>query len=267
MPSIPWLRTSGPAGAVLCLSLMSLGLSGCGDSHPRLIFSLSSTLPGASSLAVPASGVRAMTSPPPFPEITSGDGLIFQLHTVVVSVADIRLELGGGLTCEDVREELPEGAGCVQSGDAPSTVTLAGPFSIDLDSGELSQGEKELRIPPGKYRRIDFVLGEGGFKAHTWLKRGGTQSWTMKLTLPEGTALGFEVPYALAVEEGGSLRVTFRQSTWLKDLSLGACIQSGDLPHTDSELLLDAATGECQGVGDTVREILRTEGALGARPF
>ncbi|MBN8470748.1 hypothetical protein JYJ95_29940 [Corallococcus exiguus] len=207
-----------------------------------------------------------MTDPASPPEITSGDGLRFWLDTAVVSVADIRLELGGGLTCEDVKEELPEGAGCVQSGDAPSTVTLAGPFFIDLDSGVSSQGEKELRIPPGKYRRIDFVLWEGGFKASTRLDRG-SQSWTMKLTLPEGTALGFEVPHALAVEEGGSLRVTFRQSTWLKDLPLGACLQSGDLPRTDSEVILNAATGQCQGAGDTVREALRTQGALGARPF
>ncbi|NPC75351.1 hypothetical protein HPP05_36950 [Corallococcus exiguus] len=207
-----------------------------------------------------------MTDPVTLPDLTSDDGLRFQLTGAGVTVKDIRLELGGGLRCEDVSEELQEGTGCVSSEDGPDTVTLAGPFNFYLPDGEPSEGGKEPRIPPGKYRRVDFVLGEGGLRAYPRLYRG-SNDWVMNLTLPEGTALGFEVPYPLTVAEGGSLRVTFRQATWLKGLPLGACFQSGDLPRTDSELLLDAASGECQGAGDRVREALRTQVGLSALPF
>ncbi|NBC45082.1 hypothetical protein GTZ93_35315 [Corallococcus exiguus] len=251
----------------LCLSLMSLGLSGCDTGpHTRLLFALNPSFLQGDSLSVPASGVRAMTDPVTLPDLTSDDGLRFQLAGAGVTVKDIRLELGGGLRCEDVSEELQEGTGCVSSEDGPDTVTLAGPFSFFLPDGEPSEGWKEPRIPTGKYRRVDFVLGEGGLRAYPRLQQGSIDL-AMNLTLPEGTALGFEVPYPLTVAEGGSLRVTFRQATWLKGLPLRACFQSGDLPRTDSELLLDAASGECQGAGDRVREALRTQVGLSALPF
>ncbi|NNC15745.1 hypothetical protein HRD49_16140 [Corallococcus exiguus] len=250
----------------LCLSLMSLGLSGCGDSHPRLYFALNHSFLQGSSLAVPASGVRAMTDPPSLRDIKSGDGSAFQLEFATADIADIRLELGGGLRCEDVEDELPEGTGCVQSGDAPGTVTLAGPFSIDLGTGEPWNDVKGPRVPPGIYRRVDFVLGKNGLNAHTRLTQD-SRGWDMNLTLPEGTALGFETAYDLTLEEGGSLRVMFNQDAWLKELPLGTCFQSGELPRTDSELRLDEARGECQGAGDRVRDTIRTRISLQSRTF
>lgn len=251
----------------LCLSLMSLGLSGCDTgTHTRLLFALNPSFLQGDSVSVPASGVRAMTDPVTLPDLTSDDGLRFQLEGAAINVRDVRLALGGGLRCEDVKEDLQDGAGCVPSEDGPDTVTLAGPFSFFLPDGEPSQGGKEVRIPPAKYQRVDFVLAEGGLRAYPRLYQG-SNAWAMNLTLPEGTALGFEVPQPLTVAPGGSLRVTFRQATWLKGLPLGACFQSGDLPRTDSELLLDASSGECQGAGDRVREALRTQGNLSALPF
>ncbi|WP_126936226.1 hypothetical protein [Corallococcus sp. AB018] len=250
----------------LCLSLMSLGLSGCGDSHPRLYFALNHSFLQGSSLAVPASGVRAMTDPPSLRDIKSGDGSAFQLEFATADIADIRLELGGGLRCEDVEDELPEGTGCVQSGDAPGTVTLAGPFSIDLGTGEPWNDVKGPRVPPGIYRRVDFVLGKNGLNAHTRLTQD-SRGWDMNLTLPEGTALGFETAYDLTLEEGGSLRVMFNQDVWLKELPLGTCFLGGDLPRTDSELRLDEARGECQGAGDRVRDTIRTRISLQSRTF
>ncbi|RKH64975.1 hypothetical protein D7W81_17655 [Corallococcus aberystwythensis] len=245
--------------------MTSLVLSGCDTgTHTRLRFALNPSFLKGDSLAVAASGVRAMTTPPTLPNIQSGDGLSFQLEGASATVADIRLQLAGGLHCDDVREELPEGTGCVQSGDAPDTVTLAGPFSINLADGE--PWGAELELPPGTYRRVDFVLGEGGFKAHTRLFQD-SRLWDMNLTLPQGTALGFEATSDLAVKEGGSLRVTFTQDTWLKSLPLGACFQSGDLPRADSELLLDAASGACQGAADQVRDTIRARGAVTAHPF
>lgn len=207
-----------------------------------------------------------MTDPPSLRDIKSGDGSAFQLEFATVDIADIRLELGGGLRCEDVEDELPEGTGCVQSGDAPGTVTLAGPFSIDLGTGEPWNDVKGPRVPPGIYRRVDFVLGKNGLNAHTRLTQD-SRGWDMNLTLPEGTALGFETAYDLTLEEGGSLRVMFNQDAWLKELPLGTCFQSGELPRTDSELRLDEARGECQGAGDRVRDTIRTRISLQSRTF
>lgn len=251
---------------LMCLSLMSLGLSGCGSSTPtRLIFSLGSNPVGASSLAVPASGVRAMTDPPGPPEIMSSDGMRFYLEEARVQVSYIRLELAGGLGCDDVRDQLPEGTGCVQPEDAPDTLTLSGPFSIDLATGEAWKGGA-LELPPGIYRRVDFVLGEGGFTAHTRLYQD-EQYWNMNVTLPEGTVMSFSSPWDVTLEEGGSLRVMFVHGQWLTSLPLGACYQSGDLPRAGSELLLEAASGACQGAGEKVRDAIRTQGIVRAYSY
>ncbi|WP_147469248.1 hypothetical protein [Corallococcus sp. AB045] len=264
MPSIPWLRTSGLAVTVLCLSLMSLGLSGCDTgTHTRLIFSLNANPLGASSLAVPASGVRAMTSPPTPPDITSGDGMRFHLEDASVRVSDIRLELAGGLGCDDVRDQLPEGTGCVQPEGSPATVTLAGPFGINLPSGNVSNAVMEL--PPGTYRRIDFVLGKNGFTAQTL--HAGDASWGMDLDLPEGTAMAVEATSGLRLEEGGSLRVMFDQNAWLKELPLSACYQNGDWPRPGPKRSLDEVGGECQGAGDRARDAIRTRLKLQTRSF
>ncbi|WP_375755629.1 hypothetical protein [Corallococcus exercitus] len=252
----------------LCLSLTTLALSGCGDTgtHTRLIFSLNADLLNASSGVAPASGVRAMTSPPSPPDIKSGDGMRFQMQTARVRVSDIRLELAGRPGCESVREQLPEGTGCEQSGDSPTTLTLAGPFAIHLPSGEPYEAVMEL--PPGTYRRIDFVLGADGFTAETrHFEESVSQSWSMDLTLPAGTAMGIEAASDLTLKEGGSLRVMFNQDAWLKELPLGACFQNGDLPRTNAELSLDSASGQCQGAGDRARDAIRTQLKLETRSF
>ncbi|MBN9681410.1 MULTISPECIES: hypothetical protein [unclassified Corallococcus] len=247
----------------LCLSLMSLGLSGCNTgTHTRLIFTLDPNLPGASSLAVPASGVQAMTSPPTAPDITSGDGMRFQLQDASVRVTDIRLALAGGLGCDDVREQLPENTGCVQSGDS-ATVTLAGPFAINLPSGE--PYEAVIELPPGTYRRIDFVLGKNGFTAQTL--HAGDAFWGMDLELPEGTAMASEAASDLTLTEGGSLRVMFNQDAWLKELPLSACYQNGDWPQPGPKRSLDEVGGRCQGAGDRARDAIRTQLKLETRSF
>ncbi|MHA7627137.1 hypothetical protein [Corallococcus sp. M7] len=243
---------------------MALGLSGCNTgTHTRLVFSLNSNSPGGASLAVPASGVRAMTDPARPPEFGSGDGMRFQLQDASVRVTDIRLELAGGLGCDDVREQLPEGTGCVQPEGSPATVTLAGPFSINLAYGQVSPGVMEL--PPGTYRRIDFVLGENGFTARCL--HLGDRSWEMDLDLPEGTAMSFEAASDLRLREGGSLLVIFDQDRWLKGPPLSACYQNGDWPHPGPNRSLDEVGGACQGAGDQVRDAIRTQLKLQTRSF
>ncbi|AFE03205.1 hypothetical protein COCOR_00004 [Corallococcus coralloides DSM 2259] len=243
---------------------MTLGLSGCNTgTHTRLIFSLNSNSPGGASLAVPASGVRAMTDPGGPPEFGSGDGMRFQLVDASVRVSDIRLELAGGLGCDDVREQLPEGTGCVQPEGSPATVTLAGPFAINLPSGEAFQAV--LEIPPSTYRRLDFVLGQNGFTAQTL--HAGDSTWGMDLALPEGTAMASEAASDLTLEEGGSLRVLFNQDAWLKELPLLACYQNGDWPRPGPKRSLDEVGGECQGAGDRVRDAIRTQLKLQTRSF
>ncbi|MGE6762964.1 hypothetical protein ACQKGO_33445 [Corallococcus interemptor] len=247
----------------LCLSLLSLGLSGCGDATPpRLVFSLNTTWIGASSLAVPASGVQAMTDPAGPPEITSGDGLSFALNEARMEVADIRVELGGGLGCADLRDPLPQGTGCEQPEGSPATLTLAGPFSIDLSTGKAWKGG-ELRLPPGTYRRVRFVLGEGGFSARTRSLDG--QSWNMTVFLSGGTVMGFESPQDVTLEEGDFLHVTFAQNQWLTGLPLGACYQNGDLSRAGSDWVLDNATGQCEGALEKARDAIRSQGRVSVR--
>lgn len=266
-----------------CLSLAFLGLSGCGDSgtHTRLVFSLQPSLGSSSSLQ--ASGVRAFESPPTLPDIVSSDGLSFHLDQAHASLADIRLTLGTGRTCADVKDSLASGVGCEDAADGErSVLSLAGPFVFNLVHGTLvsvngkqvseDDDEDALEIPPGIYASIRFrfdtlVSGDEGFRARTRLFKD-SKEWSMELTVPAGETLGFESTNPmLAVKEGGSLQVTFRQETWIKDLPLASCYQQGNLTLADSVLSLDAARGECQGAGDRMRTNLRTHGGMSARSF
>ncbi|WP_147470136.1 hypothetical protein [Corallococcus sp. AB049A] len=247
----------------MCLSLLSLGMSGCGDPSPtRLVFSLNTASVGASSLPVPASGVHAMTDPAGPPEIMSSDGMRFALNEVRMEVADIRVELGEGMRCGDLSDPLPQGTGCEQPEGSPATLTLAGPFSIDLSTGKAWKGG-ELRLPPGTYRRVSFVLGEGGFSARTLALDG--QSWNMTIFLSGGTVMGFESPHDVRLEEGGLLHVTFVHSQWLTDLPLGACYRNGNLSRVGSEMVLDNATGACEGALEKARDAIRTRGRVSVR--
>ncbi|RYZ34629.1 MAG: hypothetical protein EOO71_38420 [Myxococcaceae bacterium] len=248
---------------LLCLPLLSLGLSGCGESgvHTRLVFALQPAL--LASNVSPAAGVRAMESPPSLPNIDSDDGLSFQLEGASATLADIRLRLGGGLGCSEVRDSLPDGTDCVES-EGQATVTLAGPVSANLATGELTPA---LEIPPGTYRRVDFTLAGTGFKAHTRHFQE-SKAWNMDLTLPAGESLRFESASDVVVKEAGSLRVVFQQDTWLRELPLASCFQKGDLTRADADdILLDEARGECQGAGEHVRNNLRAHGGMSAHPF
>ncbi|RKG95397.1 hypothetical protein D7V97_37245 [Corallococcus sp. CA053C] len=234
----------------------------------------------SASHSLQASGVRALTSQPALPDIVSSDGLSFHLDQAHASLADIRLTLGTGRTCADVKESLASGVGCEDAADGDrSVLSLAGPFVFNLVNGTLfsihgtqvSEDEDAVEIPPGLYAGIRFrldpiVSGGDGFRARTSLFDG--KEWSMDLTLPPGETLGFvSTNPTLAVEEGGSLRVTFRQETWIQDLPLASCFQKGDLTLTDTVLSLDAARGECQGAGDRMRTQLRAHGGMSARSF
>ncbi|RKH49084.1 hypothetical protein [Corallococcus llansteffanensis] len=249
-----------------------LGLSGCGDSgtHTRLVFALQPSLISKSS--VQASGVRALTSEPSLPDIVSSDGLSFRLDQADASLVDIRLTLGTDRTCADVKDSLASGVGCEDAADSGrSVLTFAGPVLFDLVNGTVLSGG-ELEIPPGLYEGIGFrfdpiVSGGDGFRARTRIFKDG-QEWSMDLTVPPGETLGFaSTNPRLPVKEGGSLRVTFRQDTWIQDLPLASCFQKGDLTLTDSVLSLDAARGECQGAGDRMRTSLRAHGGMSAHSF
>ncbi|RKG85349.1 hypothetical protein [Corallococcus terminator] len=256
MPTPSWSR-------LLCLPLLSLGFSGCGESgvHTRLVFALKpSLLAGDAALA---SGVRAMESPPSLPNITSDDGLSFQLEGASATLADIRLELGSGDSCSDVRDSLPAGTDCVEDG-GQATVILAGPVSVNLATGEMTP---PLEIPPSSYRRVAFQLAGNGFKAHTRYFQE-SKAWNMDLTLPAGEVLRFDAPTDVVVKEAGSLRVVFQQDTWIQGLPLASCFQKGDLARADaSEILLDEARGECQGAGEHVRDNLRVHGTMSPHSF
>ncbi|WP_147446785.1 hypothetical protein [Corallococcus sp. CA047B] len=246
----------------MCLPLLPLCLSGCGDTgvHTRLVFALQpSFLAGDPTLV----GVRAMESPPSLPNIASDDGLTFQMDGASVTVANIRLELGSGLGCSTVSDSLPDEARCEDSGDQ-GTVTLAGPVSVNLATGDVSP---PLELPPGTYRRVEFQLAGDGFKARTRLFKD-SKIWNMDLTLPAGEVLRFEAPGDFGLKKAGSLRVVFRQEAWLEGLPLASCFQKGDLTQTDtSDILLDAARGECVGAGKHVRDNIRANGGLNTYSF
>ncbi|RKH64974.1 hypothetical protein [Corallococcus aberystwythensis] len=264
MPSIPWLRTSGLAAAVLCLPAC--------DSNPdttELRFGIDPTTYIRSRTAESSPSRRtAMDTAPVLPTFRSDDGLMFTVESAHATLFDVRLELPSGRECSDSKDLLPPLMTCTDAADGqPGTLTVKESLQVDWMKATIIP-DGPLRIPQGTYRRIEARLGQStpalpSFSmdaSFTW----EDQRRVLTVAFPSTAALRFEPrhPFDLSDDEDALVVGGLDLTTWLVGVPVAACLASGDLTLDGSTLRLESGKGACEGAAERVKHNIEASAKL-----
>ncbi|WP_147468317.1 MULTISPECIES: hypothetical protein [Corallococcus] len=257
MPSIPWLRASGLAVAVL-------GLPAC-DSGPdttELRFGINATT-YTRPLTEESSPSRrtAMDAPLVSPTFTSNDGLKFTVESANATLFDVRLELPSGRECSDYEGKLAPLMTCTDAADGqPGALSVREPLDVNWLSATIIP-DRTLRIPEGTYSRIEARLGQNtpalpSFSvdaSFTW----EDQRHVLKVAFASTAALRFEPrgPFDIAVPAEDTVVVgSLDLTTWLDGIPVASCLALGDLTLDGTTLRLETGTGACAGAAERMQQ-------------
>ncbi|RKH94148.1 hypothetical protein [Corallococcus sp. AB038B] len=257
MPSIPWLRASGLAVAVLCLSACKSG-----SDTTELRFGINPTT-YMRPLTEEASPSRrtAMESPLPPPSFRSNDGLVFTVEVVYSTLFDVRLELPSGRECSDYKDTLAPLMTCTDAADGrPGTLSVREPLFVNwMNAVNLPNGP--LRIPEGGYSRIEARLGQIEPELSSFIM-DASFTWEGKRHL---LAVAFTSTEALRFEPRGPFDIAgsgentvvvggLDIATWLEGIPVASCLALGDLTLDNTILRLETGKGACAGAAERVKQ-------------
>lgn len=202
-------------------------------------------------------------------EVRSRDasGTDFTFTEILIHVRDVELDLPAGVTCADVEGEL-QGARC----DRDSLkVVLDGPFVLDL-LNRTSTPALDARLPALSWRRIDFRLddaegatGDPLLDAHSFAARGDFerdgQMVALEVQLRFNEDARVESPGGVQLADGDRLIVDFDAGAWLTGLSIGGCLDRGDLSLDGDRLRIDDDS-DCDDLEKTLKDNIKNSTSL-----
>ncbi|WP_375755628.1 hypothetical protein [Corallococcus exercitus] len=265
MPSIPWLRASGLAVAVLCLP----ACDGDPDTVELRFGIFSDTLTRPRTEESAPSRRTALETPPALPTFRSDDGLLFTVESAHATLFDVRLELPSGRECSDYEGVLAPLMTCTDAAKGqPGTLSVREPLDVDWMDATIIP-DWPLRIPRGTYRRIDARLGQ-----HTPVLASFSleasfiwedQRNVLKLAFASTAPLRFEPRSPFDIDGAsddafvvGGLDLI----TWLDGVPVAACLASGDLTLDGSTLRLESGKGACEGAAERVKHNIENSSKL-----
>ncbi|MEZ4469632.1 MAG: hypothetical protein R3F60_02290 [bacterium] len=183
------------------------------------------------------------------PEIRDAAGAVIVLEAASAAVLRVDFELPAGRTCAEIGH-LVVGGTCAQD-EAGERIRFAGPWSLDLLTGEASPALDGLALPAGTYRRVEVRLrGEPTSLAVEGTADGQPFSITVADTLDarfEGDAavVGGAGPVPLALD--------LPLDAWFGAADVGACAAEGGAIAEDvggaCEAAYDALTRGVERLG------------------
>lgn len=185
------------------------------------------------------------------------DGHTFTLDAVSIHVREVRLGLPDGTACSD------ELSGC--SGD---TITVAGPWDVDLVHATATPALPTIAVPLGTLRRIDIRFDPNDATDLTLTATGTTtylgQPTPFRLALKFDEATRFESAAGVALTGSSVKDVVLRldPSAWFADLPLQKCAEQGDLPIVDGTIVLEDGHSSCSDVENTIRDAIKASGRI-----
>ncbi|MHA7627136.1 hypothetical protein [Corallococcus sp. M7] len=265
MPSIPWLRASGLAVAVLCLPACDSG-----SDITELRFGINPSI-YTRPLAEESSPSRrtAMDAPLAAPTFSSDDGLVFTVESANATLFDVRLYLPPGRECSDYEGQLDPLVSCTDAADGkPGTLSVREPLDVDWMNATLLP-DWPLRIPQGTYGSVEARLGQNtpalpSFSmaaSFTWKD----QRHVLKVAFPSTAALRFEARDPLDILSGGESALVVGSldlTTWLDFIPVEACLESGDLTLDGTTLRLETGKGDCAGAAERMQDQIETSTRL-----
>ncbi|NOK34286.1 hypothetical protein D7W79_18045 [Corallococcus exercitus] len=265
MPSIPWLRASGLAVAVLCLP----ACDGASDTV-ELRFGINpETLTRPRTAKSSPARRTALDAEPVFPTFRSDDGIRFKVESALATLVDVRLELPSGRQCSDYEEQLAPLMTCTDAAEGqPGTLTVQGPIDVDWMKAT-TLPDWTLRLPRGTYRRIDARLGQNtpalpSFSleaSFTW----EDQRNVLKLAFPSTAALRFEPRSPFDIDGASDDAIVvggLDLDSWLDGVPVAGCLASGDLTLDGTTLRLETGKGACEGAAERVKHNIENSSKL-----
>jgi len=197
------------------------------------------------------------------PRAVSGDATL-TFTSGAVSLEFIELQLAPSVTCEGLAPEAraaldAEGWRC-----AGGKVQAAGPFRVDLLSGE---GAPALpALPAGDYKLVDLRLAPADgvtLSATGELARPGAAPASFALSLRFTEDARFKKPDGalLRLEAGAPLALFLDVATWFEGVDVGACAAAGELEEEALGVIaLGRGRGRCQRLTEVVRHNIKESG-------
>ncbi|WP_375742705.1 hypothetical protein NR800_28025 [Corallococcus interemptor] len=260
MPSIPWLRASGLAVAVLCLSACDSG-----SDTTELRFGINPSTYMRPLTAESSSRRTAMESPLPPPSFRSDDGLVFTVESASATLFDVRLYLPPGRECSDYEGQLDPLITCTDAVDGkPGMLSAREPLEVDWMNATVLP-DWPLRIPPGIYGSVEARLGQSA-PALPSFSMNASFTWkdqrhVLEVAFPSTAPLRFEARDPLDILSGGESALvvgSLELNTWLDFIPVEACLASGDLTLDGTTLRLETGKGECADAAVRMQDQIET---------
>lgn len=191
--------------------------------------------------------------------LPDADDQVFAVERARGYIRRIDLDLPDGMTCADVGAALVGGI-CVDD-----RIRFEGPWTVDLLTGELDPPAPEMRVPAGRYARIDVrfvpddddvsLLVEGIAPGDERFRLLGDFSEDGRF---EGDAAVIDADAPIAV------RLVMPVAAWFAHAPLAECIAAGDVPR-DGEgtaLITEDLDDPCDEVVDDVRDSMKRDGRI-----
>lgn len=165
--------------------------------------------------------------------------------------------------------------------DAANTVTVAGPYIMDLVTGSALPQNVVFDLPTGNYTRVDIRLDESNIEDSLLsttdalltnaLIIKGTHNYnnvtdgTFSITVKVSEDIRFEpaAGYAVDSTKGANIALTYKVTDWLENSSapgtmidLTSCITAQSLMDADHHISMTEGT-QCTGITESIGNLIK----------
>jgi len=219
---------------------------------------------GGSHLAIQAQALR--DSDASTLSMQDDSGSEFSVSAASVHLRDIELDLED-VSCADVERSLL-GATCSDDQDGDGvTITIEGPFDVDLVAGTSTPSLNKVIIPTGSYRRIDFRADDNAndetFKVEASFDLDGLPS-QLSLSLDFTEDIRFESDAGIVVTQGTNLIAQLIVDGWLSGVNIASCVNDGDVTVQDDRVVVsdDSSSGSCSDIENVIKDNMKNSGQI-----
>lgn len=191
--------------------------------------------------------------------LPDADDQLFAVERAHGYIRRIDLDLPDGMTCADVGAALVGGI-CVDD-----RIRFEGPWTVDLLTGDLDPPAPEMRVPAGRYARIDvrFVPDDDDVSLSIEGTAPGDERFRLVGDFTEDAR--FEGDAAVIdAETPIAVRLVMPVAAWFANAPLAQCIAAGDVPRDGdgTALITEDLDDPCDEVVDDVRDSMKRDGRI-----
>ncbi len=193
------------------------------------------------------------------------------LDNALAFVRDIEFDLPDGVSCSGDDDFDGE---CDEDSDK---IVVTGPWLVDLMTGTATPPMDDIRIPAGRYKRVDVrfddaepaqapgleipaELAGATLVADGTTSTGDAERFQLRLKFNEDAR--FETEDGIDVDETGTqaMLLELDASSWFASVNLSDCVEDGDLAIDDGVLMIDDEDGSCSDIENDLKRAIKESG-------